>query len=304
MSFETFRGRNVEEALAAVKTALGPNAIIESTRHVRRGSDGPLTPSFFEVVAAPGARGGATPFSRDVGRGSMPAASQARHANRRRPVPLSADAVRAELPFGDLVTALPSLGTPAAPSHASHPMPALFEDRTRMALDEELRSIRSLLEQLAQTKKPRDRAAAALAAAGIDEPLVSRLLEGSGRPRTNDATGLRAWLSARLAQAVRVAKDPLEAQGPHVIACVGPTGVGKTTTIAKLAARAHFELGRSVSIITLDTFRVGAVEQIKRFAELMGISCDVAKDRTSFSTALAARRSDLTLVDTSGAVAS
>src|SRR5574339_91768 len=53
MQFETFRGRNVEEALAAVKAALGPDAFIESTRHVSNGEKGWLGKSFVEVLAAP-----------------------------------------------------------------------------------------------------------------------------------------------------------------------------------------------------------------------------------------------------------
>ena len=56
MQFETFRGRNVEEALAAVRAALGPDAFIESTRHVSNGEKGWLGKSFVEVLAAPADR--------------------------------------------------------------------------------------------------------------------------------------------------------------------------------------------------------------------------------------------------------
>jgi flagellar biosynthesis GTPase FlhF len=59
------------------------------------------------------------------------------------------------------------------------------------------------------------------------------------------------------------------------IALVGPTGVGKTTTIAKLAARAALIDRRSVAIITLDAFRVGGQDQIRAFADLMGVSLTV-----------------------------
>src|SRR6185369_3877915 len=69
MQFETFRGRNVEEALAAVRAALGADALIESTRHVSNGGHGWLGKTFVEVTAAPaerGMHGRPNPFSRQV----------------------------------------------------------------------------------------------------------------------------------------------------------------------------------------------------------------------------------------------
>ncbi len=52
---------------------------------------------------------------------------------------------------------------------------------------------------------------------------------------------------------------------------VGPTGVGKTTTIAKLAARAALIDHRTVAIVTLDHYRIGGVDQIRTFADLIGV---------------------------------
>jgi RNA polymerase sigma factor for flagellar operon FliA len=84
-----------------------------------------------------------------------------------------------------------------------------------------------------------------------------------------------------------------------MVACVGPTGCGKTTTLAKLAARAHLEREREVAVITLDTFRVGAVEQMRRFVDLMGVPLHVANDRAQFAAAMnQCRGADVVLVDT------
>src|SRR3954468_24844030 len=63
--------------------------------------------------------------------------------------------------------------------------------------------------------------------------------------------------------------------GPHVVALVGPTGVGKTTTLAKLAASLKLRERRRVGLITLDTYRIAAVDQLKRYAEIIGAALKV-----------------------------
>ena len=57
---------------------------------------------------------------------------------------------------------------------------------------------------------------------------------------------------------------------------VGPTGVGKTTTIAKLAANYSLLGGKKVALVTADTYRIAAVEQLKTYAEIIGVPLDVA----------------------------
>ena len=87
----------------------------------------------------------------------------------------------------------------------------------------------------------------------------------------------------------------------RVVALVGPTGVGKTTTIAKLAARAVFEEGHSVAVISLDNYRIAAVEQLRSYAEIMGIRFEVVFAPEEFRSMLDELRDyDLVLVDTAG----
>lgn len=62
---------------------------------------------------------------------------------------------------------------------------------------------------------------------------------------------------------------------PYVVALLGPTGVGKTTTIAKLAAYFSLQKGMRVSLITADTYRISAVEQLKTYAEIMGLQLEI-----------------------------
>jgi flagellar biosynthesis protein FlhF len=80
---------------------------------------------------------------------------------------------------------------------------------------------------------------------------------------------------------------------------VGPTGAGKTTTIAKIAARAALIDGRRVALITLDNYRVGGIEQIRTFAELIGIPLEVADDPAALAEMIDPSN-ELTLIDTAG----
>jgi flagellar biosynthesis protein FlhF len=87
----------------------------------------------------------------------------------------------------------------------------------------------------------------------------------------------------------------------RVCALVGPTGVGKTTTVAKLAAVAALVEQRTVALVCLDQYRVGASEQLQRYADLIGIPMESATDAKSLDRALRRlSRADLVLVDTSG----
>ncbi len=87
----------------------------------------------------------------------------------------------------------------------------------------------------------------------------------------------------------------------RVVALAGPTGVGKTTTVAKLAAHAALVEGRRVALVGMDHYRVGAVEQLERYAELIGVPVRHAWDAQSLANALAELAwADLVLIDTEG----
>lgn len=86
-----------------------------------------------------------------------------------------------------------------------------------------------------------------------------------------------------------------------VIALVGPTGVGKTTTVAKLAARAKLRANRTVGLITSDTYRIGAVEQLKTYADIVGLELRVASTPEEMREQIdALEHCDLVVVDTAG----
>jgi flagellar biosynthesis protein FlhF len=81
----------------------------------------------------------------------------------------------------------------------------------------------------------------------------------------------------------------------------GPTGVGKTTTIAKLAAEQLFKQGRKVGLITSDTYRISAVEQLRTYAAILNIPLEVVQSPGDLQRALFRLEScDLVLMDTAG----
>lgn len=113
----------------------------------------------------------------------------------------------------------------------------------------------------------------------------------------------RAWLSL-LVYVVKGVQfqvpDLLAVGGYHAL--VGPTGVGKTTTIAKLAARFCLQYGaENLGLVTMDGYRIAAVEQLVTFAKILGVNVSVAQNQESLNTSLdALRHKKLVLIDTAG----
>ncbi|HTN54128.1 MAG TPA: GTPase, partial [Anaeromyxobacter sp.] len=142
---------------------------------------------------------------------------------------------------------------------------------------------------------------ARLAGRGVEpalaEGLVRSALELAGPDAGRVLSAVRDLLGERLVPC----RAPWLHDGRHVIAVVGPTGVGKTTTLAKMAARALLETRKRVAFVTLDTYRVGATEQLARYGEIMNVPVLVARDRGELAGALERLAdADLVLVDTAG----
>jgi len=87
---------------------------------------------------------------------------------------------------------------------------------------------------------------------------------------------------------------------PTVVVLVGPTGVGKTTTIAKLAATYGIVQKRKVELLTIDSYRIAAIEQLGKYAELMQIPYTVINSREEFKHAIMNSKSEIIFVDTAG----
>ncbi len=174
----------------------------------------------------------------------------------------------------------------------------------------ELRSMKGLLQdqlsQIAWSDSTRrsptqSKALAKLLHAGISPLLARALIEKM--PASSDETGSNEWLTQALTQnlkVTRVGEGMVERGG--VFALVGPTGVGKTTTTAKLAARAVMRFGaKNVGLITVDHYRVGAHDQLRSFGRMLGCPVHLAHDAASLNDLLNAMRGKhLVLIDTIG----
>ena len=272
MEFETFRGKDVAEVMAAVKAAYGTNAWIGPTRHLSNGRSGALEHRIVEVKAAP-----------------IAGSSDEDHA--------SQAGTRVEL-LSALANKRRSAKTAKTRTKPTQPDERSLESREDDSIASQLQSIRLMLEALHSARSPKDRVAAALDMARFEGSLATRLSRGGTTAARKGDEALNEWLRKRIGREVHVAPDPLEQRGRRIVICVGPTGVGKTTTIAKLAARAQFEAGRSIHLMTLDTFRVGSVAQIERFAQLMGAPFTVLTGPSQFCDAMVRHPADTIFIDT------
>lgn len=138
---------------------------------------------------------------------------------------------------------------------------------------------------------------------GIEPDLQGKILEtvntlpmGQGEETLKGRLGEAFGRLIRFAGTLRMKKN-----APRIIALVGPTGVGKTTTTAKLAAMYALNRGNKVALITMDIFRVGAVEQLKTYTKIMGIPLEVASTPKELERAVERHADcDLILIDTAG----
>ncbi|UPU36461.1 flagellar biosynthesis protein FlhF [Geomonas paludis] len=136
-------------------------------------------------------------------------------------------------------------------------------------------------------------------------PLAVQTLTESVRAAAEEGASLeelRSLMAENLAGMVKCSGSlRIKKNGPRIVAVVGPTGVGKTTTIAKIAAMYALNRRVSVAMVTMDNFRVGAVEQLKTYAKIMDLPLEVAGNSQELSKALARHSDkDLILIDTAG----
>ncbi|MEN5209170.1 flagellar biosynthesis protein FlhF [Stenotrophomonas terrae] len=281
------------DAIAAVTIAPPAPAPVERARFV---IDPPMPePASLAPVAAP----------------ALPAAATAATAYIAAPVAASAPIINtAEVaqPINAAVTeSAPVAAAPALSPVATSPAVATRDDEQLSQLRQEVAGMRHLIErEMNRFTDERLRGSAVRANAldlmdeyGFDAGLARDV--ATQIPADIDPSRARGLMLGLISKKLPIAPvDPMETGG--VIALVGPTGAGKTTTIAKLASRfAEAHAARDVALVTTDTQRIGAREQLYGFGRQLGIAVHEANSGTDLNQLLQ-KLADykLVLIDTAG----
>lgn len=282
MDVKTYRARTMQEALALVRRELGPEAAVLQTREVRPGWRSLFGASRqIEVVA-----------SNEV---NVPS-RLARRAETVNPLP------KAE---GAMTSTLES--SPGFEWEAKK----LFRDELKGQLNE----LHSLVEDLCRRSRVSPgpewsdglfRLYAELIEADIGEDsardLIERLRRESPGREIDDPEQAKARLLRMIEEEIPIAGPIRLTPGKRrLVALVGPTGVGKTTTIAKLAANFRLRDKRRVGLITVDTYRIAAVEQLRTYADIIDLPMRVVATPHEMRDAVESMADlDLVLLDTAG----
>lgn len=282
MKVKRYEAPTLQEALMHVKHELGSDAVILQTRKFNRGGVfGFLGRNMVEVLAATDIET-ASSTQKKVGTSkSQPAgAAGARSRTAATPAksaPGEAGALRDEM--REVKSALHALlqKTHVETQESVEPYPAVFGDIYLKLIENDV-----------------DDAIAQDIIRSIDESLQED-------QKANEET-VHAALERQLRRLLKVSGAiELTGKEPKTISFVGPTGVGKTTTIAKLATIFALQRRKKVGIITADTYRIAAVEQIKVYGEILRVPIKVvytAEDMKRAVDSFADR--DLILIDTAG----
>ena len=233
---------------------------------------------------------------------TLSAGSQPRTPARLREPPVLRDAIRYEH----------DAPPPAPPAPQTMPVfaaadPAIAR-RDQQDMMSELRSMKGLIEDRfdaltfmdrLQRQPAQARLAQKLLDCGFSPALIRKLTDGMGAEVVDETAWVATVLQRNLLTAE--AEPALEDQG-GVFAMIGSTGVGKTTSTAKLAAAFAAKYGAShLGLITLDAYRVGAHEQLRTYGRILGVPVHTAHDRASLEDLLdllSAKK--MVLIDTAG----
>jgi flagellar biosynthesis protein FlhF len=248
MKMKHYRAADMRQALRAVREAQGPDAVILSTRRISGGVEVCAAVDYDEQPD-------------DVGYGAAEFTSPAR------PAAEASVAAGCDEP-GDFASLVRRAAAPADDVAASI---------TDSAVGEELRTMRRMLETQFASLAWNDLSRRApiqvellkqLTALGLAQDLATELV--TQLPSKMELAEAHRMALALLARRIEVAQEPwIETGG--VVAMVGPTGVGKTTLVAKLAARWVMRHGaRDIALISADAVRIGAQEQIHTLGRLLG----------------------------------
>lgn len=167
-------------------------------------------------------------------------------------------------------------------------------------LTSELAALRAAVDELlAAPGKKGDAFAALVRDVGVEGAAAAALARLGKDKAKGKARSAHERLAAAVASLVTTTTWPIACEGPTLVALVGPAGVGKTTTAAKLGARAR-RAKKTVAFVSCDGYRVGAIDQLRRYAELMECEFHAVTSPDELIAVTSRITADVIIVDTSG----
>ncbi|MCZ8520037.1 MULTISPECIES: flagellar biosynthesis protein FlhF [Paenibacillus] len=319
---------SMPDALQKIRTDLGKDAVIINTKEIRSGGFlGMFTKKKIEVIAATDtASPSGTPSAAASSVATMPKPaapvataprSSVASAYGAPSAPPQAERHEAPLAFPDVPDVFPSAPAPAPravqPASQAPQAPLSRPETPGEDVLGELRQMKEMMRKLSSHQAlqvPTDPAVEAveqrLLEQEVDPLLVKQLVsqvmedaEEEPKPLTEDfvLTSIRRQLM-NFMQSKGTKSIKRDTRIAHF---VGPTGVGKTTTIAKLAAEQVLKHGRKVGFITSDTYRIAAVEQLKTYATILNVPLEVVFSPLDLGKAFENLKDrDLIFMDTAG----
>ncbi len=323
MNLKRYRVNNIKEALKFIKRDLGPDALIVSTRQVKdgKGAFGMFSKKMLEVTAASGKKGVEDNYQKIPTKKALKTYDRTSDLNEEildetflRPKtksilpfsensssfiqPLQKELQGIRLTLGDLSTKSNS-----------------FDDQLVGELKQELGEMRNILHILAsRTEVVSDPILPEnlllvyqqMKFSGMEEKFARRLiLEAQRSIDENDIDNfayVKIFIARMLMKIIKITKGIEGIKNPQrIMALLGPTGVGKTTTIAKIASEQSIQYKRKVSLISFDTNYRTSTEKIRTYAKMINVPFSVVKNKKELNSILKSyEHFDTILIDTIG----
>ncbi|MCL2646882.1 MAG: flagellar biosynthesis protein FlhF [Phycisphaerales bacterium] len=337
-TIKTYQGSSISDAVAKVKQDLGPAAVILHTRSFKRGGLlGLGAKNVVEITATPRKqnqsrdRKGATAASRSTGRQPGGSSSQSNTAllDAHHPRNPLHNLYNASRPAGNTQEDTPIENQKSKIENTLNPstreLAASVIKTPAFELRNELSSLRTMVESLLQrtaSNSPRRDLPQQLAPLytqliqqQVSDEIAARVVDDVKAELTPEQLTSNSLVRERLTQKLEqmlpanlqlpVARPTTGAggggEGCRSICLIGPTGVGKTTTIAKLAAHFKLRQKQKVGLITIDTYRIAAVDQLRTYANIIGVPLKVVLTPRELVAALMEMSNfDTVLIDTAG----
>ena len=311
MTIKKFQGRTEEEATARAREEFGAQTVIMNVKEIKpKGILRSFKASTFEVTAA--VEESEQPAAKVPAPAPLPPLSGNINMAADEPISIPKPEPVKEM-FASVENTWASSMPPKAPEEKKK------ENALENNLEEKLESLQSLLEKKLAPQQPEELPKEApvdenfkfikmiysiLLDNEVDEKYVNQIMDEVEKVMKGGAS-VDLILSSIYQKMVLKFGQPqpieLSERKPKVVFFIGPTGVGKTTTIAKIASRFKVEKGKKVALFTADTYRIAAAEQLRTYANILDTPLDIVYSSEELNEELhKSEEYDLVLVDTAG----